>query len=187
MTVQIRRITPPEFSILAPQLVDIYIQAMEYSPAIAQGRASSWRAETYYPGFSAVIAEDHTGLVGVAYGFLGNPDAWWDRQLRRAFVMQGGPDEQQQALLRSYFEVAEIHVRPGAQGHGIGKRMLTELLWNVPADYALLSTPEVPGELNGAFGLYRSFGFFDVLRDHHYPGDARPFAVLGLKLPIAKK
>lgn len=76
-----------------------------------------------------------------------------------------------------------MHVAPRAQGRGLGRAMLTELLRNAPASWALLSTPEVPGEDNAAFGLYRSFGFTDILRDFYYAGDPRPFAVLGLRLP----
>jgi hypothetical protein len=49
----------------------------------------------------------------------------------------------------------------------------------------LLSTPEhgprAPGR---AWRLYRRLGFEDVLRDHLFTGDLRPFAVLGRTLPL---
>ena len=48
----------------------------------------------------------------------------------------------------------------------------------------LLSTPEVPREESRAWRLYRRVGFTDVLRHFHFPGDERPFAVLGRDLPL---
>ncbi|WP_350354543.1 GNAT family N-acetyltransferase [Corynebacterium aquatimens] len=87
-------------------------------------------------------------------------------------------------ILNSYFEVAEIHVLPGHQGRGIGAKLLTELLKLAPAEWALLSTPEIDGEANGAFGLYRKYGFEDLARNFMYPGDPRPFAILGRRLPL---
>lgn len=184
MSFEIRRLTPPEFSLLAPQLVEIYIEAMHYNPTILHSRISSWRNEVTRPGFSAQIVTNDNGIVGVAYGFLGSPDSWWDAELRRGLRLQGGPTEEQWDILRNYFELAEIHVLPQYQGHGLGRKLLEGLLWNAPARYALLSTPEVPNEDNGAFRLYRAAGFFDVLRDHLYPADSRPFAILGASLPL---
>ncbi len=181
---EIRHLTPPEFSLLAPQLVEIYIEAMNYNPAILHSRIAGWRNDLVRAGFDAQIAIHHNEIVGVAYGFLGSPDSWWDAELRRGLRLQGGPTEQQWEILRSYFELAEIHVLPQYQGHGLGRKLLEALLCNAPARYALLSTPEVPNEDNGAFRLYRSTGFFDVLRGHLYPADARPFAILGTTLPL---
>ena len=53
-----------------------------------------------------------------------------------------------------------------------------------PEARVLLSTPEVAAEANRAWRLYRRLGFTDVLRDFHFAGDSRPFAVLGAKLPL---
>jgi ribosomal protein S18 acetylase RimI-like enzyme len=49
----------------------------------------------------------------------------------------------------------------------------------------LLSTPEADERGSRAWRLYRRFGFVDVLRDFHFPGDERAFAVLGKELPLA--
>jgi len=184
VSITIRRLSPQEFSLLAPQLVEIYIEAMGYSPSIRSNRVSSWRAEVIKPGFSAIIAEDGEGILGIAYGFLGSPDTWWDRQLRRGFFEAGGPTPEDYEILHSYFELAEIHVLPGYQGKGIGRKLLETLVWNIPARFVLLSTPEVAHEANSAFGLYRSLGFFDVLRNLEYPADSRAFAILGATLPL---
>ena len=51
----------------------------------------------------------------------------------------------------------------------------------------MLSTPEVENENNGAWRLYRSLGFGDVLRSHRFDGDTRPFAVLSRPLPLPEQ
>lgn len=185
VSLTIRRLSPQEFALNARPLVDIYISAMGYDPAIRDGRVYSWQREIIRPGFTALIAEDASGVVAVAYGFIGTPDSWWDHQLRLALQKRGGATEEEQEILRSYFEVAEIHVLPRMQGHGLGRELLKQLLWNAPGKWALLSTPEVPGESNRAFSLYRSMGFTDLVRHHQYPGDERPFAILKTQLPLS--
>lgn len=184
MPVEIRRLTPGEFTLLVPQLVDIYIAAMEYDPHIRDQRIRVWKDEVTWPGFTAIAAVDQDQVVGVAYGFLGSRERWWDRQLVRAMRGSGELTQQQRVILESYFEVTEVHVAPGRQGAGIGAALLKELLRLAPANWALLSTPEVANEANHAFSLYRRFGFEDIARDYRYPGDYRPFAILGRELPL---
>ena len=48
----------------------------------------------------------------------------------------------------------------------------------------LLSTPEINGEANRAWRLYRRLGFTDVIRGYHFAGDPRAFAILGRALPL---
>lgn len=186
MSVEIRRLTAGEFSILVPQLVDIYMVAMGYDQKIRSQRIRVWRGEVTWPGFTAIAAVDHASdsVVGVAYGFLGSRERWWDRQLVQAMEQNGGMTPEQRRILKSYFEVAEIHVSPSHQGAGIGGALLRELLRLAPADWAVLSTPEVEAEANNAFGLYRRYGFTDIARDYSYPGDPRPFAILARRLPL---
>ena len=176
-----------EFAVATPRLVDIYLEAMKYDPAIRQNRIDVWRREVSQPGFAALCAVMDGRIIGLAYGYLGSPDHWWDRQIRRGLRERGGPDAGEQALLRDYFEIAEIHVLPAAQGHGVGRRMITGLLRATSASRALLSTPEVPGERNHAFSLYRSLGFTDLIRDFHFDGDRRPFAILKVTLPLVER
>jgi ribosomal protein S18 acetylase RimI-like enzyme len=83
--------------------------------------------------------------------------------------------------MSDYFELTELHVRPDAQGHGLGEAVLRRLLGGVPAGRVLLSTPEGPSR---AWRLYRRVGFLDVLRHYQFTGDPRPFAVLGRQLPL---
>lgn len=184
MKTEIRRLTPAEYLLATPQLVDLYIEAMDYPANVRTARIASWRQEALSPGFTAIAAIADDALVGIAYGMLGQRERWWDHQLRQALAMQGGPSKSEQAMLENYFEVAEIHVLPNYQGRGIGATLLRELIHLAPAKWALLSTPEVANEDNGAFKLYRKFGFVDVARNYLYPADPRPFAILGRPLPL---
>lgn len=183
--IEIQRLTKAEFSFLVPRLVDIYMEAMQYPRTMRAQRLRVWRSEVAWPGFAAVAAIAGNEVLGVAYGFLGARERWWDKQLVKALTQQR-PDEvlteDDHAMLNNYFEIAEVHVDPRHQGHGIGAAMLRELLATTTARWAILSTPEVDGEANNAFGLYRKFGFHDVARDFYYGSDPRPFAILALDL-----
>jgi Acetyltransferases len=184
VSIEIRKLSIPEFNINVPTLVDIYIRAMEYDPEIRQARISVWRRNSLNPGFTAVCGMSHGNVVSIAYGFSGSPDHWWRRQLLRGLLLQGDPNTGNQDPLRDYFEVAEVHVLSSHQGLGIGRLMMTELLRDVTAAHAILSTPEVDHENNRAFGLYRSLGFTDLLRHFTFDGDEREFAVLSSPLPL---
>ena len=50
--------------------------------------------------------------------------------------------------------------------------------------HVLLSTPEINGEANRAWRLYRRLGFTDIIRGYHFAGDPRAFAILGRSLPL---
>lgn len=183
MKIEYRRISPQEFSLLAPDLVSIYLDAMDYPRTMRNSRVNAWRRDIFHPGFTAVIAVVGDTIIGFAYGFLGYRGYWWDNHLR-AFLEQAGSTSEHRAKLASYVELAELHVLPQLQGHGVGKQLLLQLAWNLPAKYLLLSTPEVPDEANRAFGLYRSLGFQDLARHVHYPGDQRAYAILAAPLPL---
>lgn len=199
MPLSIHPLTPAEFQAAAPVLVDVYLRAMRYPARLRESRITAWQRDCTLPGFRSVCAlhtppthSSHapgaspgipritpTNLAGIAYGFLGSPETWWHQQVGRGLRYRGQPA----SLLDNYFEVAEVHVTPALQGQGLGRLLLSHLLSHAPGRTALLSTPEVPGEANRAFRLYRSFGFRDVLRSFYFPGDSRPFAVLGAPLP----
>lgn len=179
-----RHLTAPEFIDLAPALVDLYIAAMKYPVTIRDQRIAVWRRDAASSGFAAIAAYDGDQLAGIAYGFKGTRDKWWDLQLRRGLFRQQAMTPAMITVIRNYFEVAEVHVAPGFQCKGTGRELMHRLLACTNEPYALLSTPEVPGEKNAAFGLYRSLGFLDVLRNFTYEGDSRPFAILGRKLPL---
>jgi ribosomal protein S18 acetylase RimI-like enzyme len=158
-------------------VLGVYGAAMEYPRALVDGRRGFLAEHTSRPEFRAVATLDQHGTVlGFGYGYRSAPGQWWHEQVR------GGLDRQAYvSWMSDCFELVELHVLPASQGAGIGERQLRLLLDGVRRRTVLLSTPE--GE-SRAWRLYRRTGFVDVLRDHAFPGDARPFAVLGRRLPL---
>jgi GNAT superfamily N-acetyltransferase len=163
------------------EALQIYVSAMGYPPSTARQRRPLWLDHVRRPGWRAVGWIDPAGpLLGIAYGYTGGPGQWWFEEVRRGLRGRAGvvlPDD--------YFELTELHVRPDAQGAGLGEGLLRALLDGVRSSHVLLSTPEHgPRPPGRAWRLYRRLGFRDVLRDHLFTGDSRPFAVLGRELPL---
>lgn len=184
MPITIRRLQRAEFVYHTPELVDLYMNAMGYEPSLRESWINSWRRQATSAGFTATVAYNEDGVLGIAHGHSGTPMHWWHLQVQKGLI-GAGSYEQHRRLLSSYFELSEIHVHPEFQGHGIGASLLTDLVKNAHHPYVMLSTPEVPHEANGAFQLYRKYGFEDVLRNFTFSGDQRPFAILAAKLPLS--
>lgn len=179
------------------EAVHLYITAMGYSPAITAGRMNAWALQPNQPNFEAVAAILHPDsispedaiydpscrLVGICYCHSGVSAQWWYRQVRAGLARAGWEVPAINRLMSNYAELAEIHVLPGHQGHGLGKRMLKTMLERREENVVMLSTPEVPQEANRAWRLYRNMGFSDILRNFLFEGDSRPFAVLGIERP----
>ncbi|HJP79738.1 MAG TPA: N-acetyltransferase [Pseudonocardiaceae bacterium] len=163
------------------EALDIYVTAMRYPKGTTEQRAPMWLTHMLREGWRCVAAVDSNDrLLGICYGYRGAPGQWWHEQVRRGLLITAGQAEVE-TWTRDYFELTELHVRPDAQGHGIGEGLLRMLLDGVPAKATLLSTPEGPTR---AWRLYRRVGFVDVLRNFLFAGDPRPFAVLGHTLPL---
>lgn len=194
---------------MARRLADalaIYVDAMRYPRGTEQQRASMWLEHTRRRGWRAVAAVEtpgapragdgaHTGqpspeelanapLLGVAYGYCGGPDQWWQQQVVRGLDRVGFPRAEIASLMSDYFELTELHIDPGAQGRGLGEALVRRLLDDRDEAHVLLSTPEINGEANRAWRLYRRLGFTDIIRGYHFAGDPRAFAVLGRPLPL---
>ena len=120
-----------------------------------------------------------TVLLGFGYGYTSGAGQWWHDQVRAALRR-----DSRRSWLSDCFEVVELHVRPAAQGHGLGAAQLRALLGMATARTTLLSTPEADEQRSRAWRLYRRFGFVDVLLNFIFPGDDRPFAILGRHLPL---
>ena len=171
-----------------PEAMAVYAEAMGYPPIAAQHRTGHALAHTYRLGFRAVAAlggdtdspadgiAGGTELFGFGYGYAAEPGQWWHDQVRAALDAETAAE-----WLRGCFELSELHVRPAMQGRGAGRALLHALVEGIPQRSVLLSTPE--GDTR-AWRLYRSLGFVDLLRHHLFPGDARPFAVLGVRMPL---
>lgn len=164
-----------------PEALDIYVTAMHYPPGTAEQRAPMWLAHMLRADWRCVAAlDERDALIGISYGYRGASGQWWHEQVRRGLLMSVGAAAVHE-WMGDYFELTELHVRPDAQGRGIGEGLLRHLLAGASAGVTLLSTPEGTSR---AWTLYRRVGFVDVLRDYLFAGDARPFAVLGRRLPL---
>ncbi|MEV0003802.1 GNAT family N-acetyltransferase [Micromonospora sp. NPDC050980] len=174
------RWTPDDLVRRLDDVVAVYGEAMGYRADLLEARRGYIATHVRRPGFRAVASLTTEGhLAGFGYGYLGATGQWWHDQVHRAL---GAPARQR--WLTHPFEVVELHVRPPAQGHGLGARQLRALLAMAEGDTTLLSTPEADEQTSRAWRLYRRFGFTDVLRHFHFPGDERPFGVLGRDLPL---
>jgi ribosomal protein S18 acetylase RimI-like enzyme len=167
------------------EALTIYGLAMGYDSAVVAGRYTYAIQHTERPGFRAVGAFTETGmgggepaerLVGFGYGYVIAPGQWWHDQVRAALDRRTA-----RRWLPDAFEVCELHVHPDHQSRGLGRQLLHALLADLPQPAALLSTPDADTK---AFRLYHADGFVDLARGYHFPGDARPFAILGVQLPL---
>lgn len=157
----------------------IYVAAMGYHASAGKARAAATRAHTRYPGFASVAAV-HTPtdrLLGFGYGYASRPGQWWHDLVRRAVEATTA-----EVWMADAFELSELHVSPDSQARGIGRAVLTALADRANESTILLSTPDAETR---AFRLYTDLGFVALARRHRFPGDGRPFAVLGARLPLA--
>jgi ribosomal protein S18 acetylase RimI-like enzyme len=180
--------------------LNVYVDAMRYPRGTENQRAAMWLEHTRRRGWQAVAAvevDDATAgtepssaelsdapLLGVAYGYCGAPDQWWQQQVVAGLQRSGFPDPEITKLTASYFELTELHIHPRAQGRGLGEALARRLLSERSEANVLLSTPETNGEANRAWRLYRRLGFIDIIRGYHFTGDPRAFAILGRALPL---
>lgn len=170
--------TPEQFSLRVNEAMDIYVRAMNYTPPTGAQRAVTARRHAQHEGFAAraAVLDDGT-LVGFGYGYTTLKGQWWHDLVRKALDQDQAGD-----WLDDAFELSELHVLPEFQGAGTGRVLLRELTASLPHRSVLLSTPDVDTR---AFRLYRHLGFVDLRRHYLFPGDVRPFAVLGARLPLA--
>jgi ribosomal protein S18 acetylase RimI-like enzyme len=168
--------TAEQFAARVDDAMRIYAQAMQYPPHAASQRAVTGRRHAFNTGFAcrAAVLDDQT-LVGFGYGYTTRPGQWWHDLVRKALAPELA------RWLTNAFELSELHVLPAFQGHGTGRALLLDLAASIPHDSILLSTPDAETR---AFRLYRDLGFVDLRRHYLFPGDARPFAVLGARLPL---
>lgn len=178
----------------------VYVDAMRYPHGTEDQRASMWLEHIRRDGWKAVAAVEVADrpdacaamatelttapIVGVAYGYRGASDQWWQQQVVAGLDRIGADRSRIAELMTSYFELTELHIHTPAQGRGLGEALTRRLLSGRGESHVLLSTPEINGESNRAWRLYRRLGFTDVIRGHHFAGDSRPFAILGRSLPL---
>jgi ribosomal protein S18 acetylase RimI-like enzyme len=175
-----------EFAAHLDEAIDVYVTAMGYPRGTARQRRSLWLEHAYRPGWRAVAwLGEGDRVIGVSYGYWGGPGQWWFEEVRRGLRSLRGSGADAESWLADYFELTELHVHPDAQARGLGEGLLRALLEGAGRSRVLLSTPEhAPARPGRAWRLYRRYGFRDVLREHQFTGDPRPFAVLGRELPL---
>jgi ribosomal protein S18 acetylase RimI-like enzyme len=166
-----------QFAKRVDEAMHIYVEAMHYPHYTGTQRAVTARRHTSNEGFACrAVVEDGGRLIGFGYGYTTRPGQWWHDLVRRSMSA-----ELAREWLSDAFELSEVHLLPEYQGYGLGYRLITELAADLPHRAMLLSTPDAETR---AFRLYRALGFVDLARNYLFPGDARPFAVLGARLPF---
>jgi ribosomal protein S18 acetylase RimI-like enzyme len=193
-------LSPADMERRLTDALGVYVDAMRYPRGTEDQRSSMWLEHTRRNGWKAVAAVDVADrrdatsataaelvaapIVGVAYGYCGAPDQWWQQQVVAGLHRVGTDGTRIAELMTSYFELTELHIHPRLQGRGLGEALTRRLLAGRGESHVLLSTPEINGESNRAWRLYRRLGFTDVIRGYHFAGDPRPFAILGRSLPL---
>jgi GNAT superfamily N-acetyltransferase len=163
-----------ELSARTDDVLDVYAAAMEVPVAAARTRKGILLSHLDRRGLRAVAALEGDHLVGIAYGYVGEPGQWWHDQVGAALTR-----EQVTTWLQDAFEVCEFHVRPPLQGRGLGRDLLATLLAGTGAATAVLTTPD---HETRARRFYRAGGWQDLVIGMRFPGDPRSFAVLGKSL-----
>ena len=179
----VTELNPGEFVGRLDQMIEVYAAAMRPPAEMLPGRRSIMAGHAAHPGFRALLAtEDGSGApAGFGYGFHGAPGQWWHDTVARAVAAAHGTAVAA-SWLDDSFEVAELHVAPEHQGHGVGAGLLLKLASGRPERTALLSTRDANSP---ARRLYRGVGFSDLLTGFaFFPGSEPPYAVMGAELPL---
>ncbi|MFF3664693.1 GNAT family N-acetyltransferase [Microtetraspora malaysiensis] len=177
--IELRRIGPDEFVEVLDTVLTIYMAAMRPPPDQLSGRLGIMRNHATYPDFICVLAENPE-IIGFAYGFHGMAGQWWHDIVARSLADQSGG-----AATEEWFgdalEIAEIHVLPGHQGKGVGRRLIHTICEGRPERTAVLSTHDAP---TVARRLYRNIGFVDLMTEFAFPGSRESYAIAGTRLPL---
>jgi GNAT superfamily N-acetyltransferase len=182
-----RELGPGEFRAMIRQLVGVYADAMNPPDRTLAGREAIMERHAASPEFRGLTAHVDGQLAAFTYGFHGENGQWWHDMVAAALATRarGAASAQDRATPREWlddsFELAELHVRPDWQGHGIGRSLLLSLTGGRPERTAVLSTADAPTR---ARRLYRGVGFADLLTDFRFSGSEPPYAVMGATLPL---
>jgi ribosomal protein S18 acetylase RimI-like enzyme len=134
------------------------------------------------PGVRAfgAVARNHPGsigrLVGFAYGMPNDRTHWWSSVIEPYLEANGHG-----IWLDQSFSVTELHVHPGYQGLGFGRRLITTLCAGTSLPRSILSAVDHD---TPARALYRSLGYRDLARRVMFPNTPVPYAVMGAPLPF---
>lgn len=183
MTDQAALLQPLDSDGMTPWLdttVEIYLEAMNAPRRQVAGRRSIIERHLRNPRFRAYLALRRNALVGLCYGFHGEPGQWWHDAVCRGLRTRAG-EAAAREWLGDCFEVAELQVRPQHQKQGIGRRLITSLCAERAERTVVLSTHDTDSP---ARRLYRSLGFVDLMTGFYFPTGGEQFAVMGAPLPL---
>src|SRR6202008_3287457 len=103
----------------------IYVDAMRYPRGTEDNRASMWMEHSKREGWQAVAAVDvpdgngqqppldmllDAPMIGVAYGYCGAPDQWWQQQVLQGLYRVGADRMRIAELVTSYFGPTGLHI-----------------------------------------------------------------------------
>ncbi|MGH3745176.1 MAG: GNAT family N-acetyltransferase [Mycobacteriales bacterium] len=173
---QVTRGGPVEFSARLPELVEVYRRAfLEVHERHPQRAADERRAfmKVHAGRAELVLAtvDDDRGLAGFCYGYRGEPGQYWHDA-----VVRGLPGPEADLWFGSCREIAELHVRPDAQGRGLGRALLHAALDGATERSAALSVLDATD--SAARHLYDAEGFTAVLPGFRFPGNPLSYAVM---------
>lgn len=187
---ELRELGAEQFAAELDAFIEVYAAAMGAPRIQLPGRRAIMEQHTGYPSFRAVSLRapaagpawrsHRSPVIAFAYGFHGQRGQWWHDLVRSALTAARGGAEAE-AWTADSFEIAEVHVRPDHQGHGIGEAMMLRLTSGRPERTSLLSTPDADTR---ARRLYHRLGFTDLLTGFNFAGAGPPYAVMGRPLPL---
>lgn len=160
------------FAAQLDHLVGVYAAAMNAPGDQLAGRRVIMAGHAAYPGFAALSAISDGRIAGFSYGFHGEPGQWWHDHVAVSVKPQ---------WLADCLEIAELHVAPEFQGHGIGTALLYRITQARSERTAVLSTRDSETR---ARRLYRHLGFTDLLTGYRFDGTGASYAIMGTTLPL---
>jgi len=178
---EIRGFGPAEFEARLNELIAVYAAAMRPPAEQLAGRHPIMSGHSSYPEFRALAAvADGDEIAGFCYAFHGEPGQWWHDRVRQGLAATHGQTTAR-AFLDDTLEIAELHVRPEFQGHGIGSTLLHQVADDRKERTVVLSTRDTE---TVARRMYRKAGFTDLLTGFRFDGAEPPYAVMGAELPL---
>lgn len=130
---------------------------------------------TEVTGLLALGAHRQGELVGVLVGWPTASRQWWPNEVRPALRASGN-----EHWLDDAFELAELHVHPDLQGHGIATGLLEEAQRRVDQSRVVLSTNAINNQHARRF--YRNRGFRTLSGPFQWRSVAIRIFVLGREL-----
>jgi ribosomal protein S18 acetylase RimI-like enzyme len=169
----------PAYGPLFEGAIAVYGEAFAQPPYSDPDRGSDVRSRirdvhSARQGYRAFVATLPGGSVaGMIYGYHGTAGQWWHDTVVRAL-----PAEVAREWLVDSYELVEVAVRPGCQGAGIGRALITELLNGRAEATCVLSTRTD----SRAHHLYSRLGFATII-EMQFASNGAPFYVMGRPLP----